>query len=82
MAKKNLLGSMAKFQSDMEDCAEWAKDTEAQFDALVRCAQEVNLAMSDEMSMLSPSFEFVLEVLPPAYLVINQLTWPECSIYC
>ncbi|KAK4463239.1 hypothetical protein QBC42DRAFT_305028 [Cladorrhinum samala] len=50
MAKKNLLGSMAKFQSDMEDCAEWAKDTEAQFDALVRCAQEVNLAMSDEMT--------------------------------
>lgn len=53
MAKKNLLGSMAKFQSDMENCAKWAEDTEAQFGALVKCALEVNSAMADEMGMMS-----------------------------
>ena len=48
MAKKGLLKSMANFQRDMEKCAGWAEDTQAQFDALVKCVGEVNLAMADE----------------------------------
>jgi hypothetical protein len=49
MAKKDLLSSMTKFQQDMEKCAARANETEAQFDALIKCAGEVKLAMADEM---------------------------------
>ena len=55
IAKKDLLGSMARFQEDMEKCAALAQDNEAQFDALVKCAGEVNLAMADEIGSPSPS---------------------------
>ncbi|KAK1829438.1 hypothetical protein QBC39DRAFT_356565 [Podospora conica] len=50
MAKKDLLNSMTKFEQDMEKCASWANEIESQFDALVKCASEVNLAMADKLT--------------------------------
>ncbi|PNP55759.1 hypothetical protein THARTR1_03979 [Trichoderma harzianum] len=50
LAKRNLLSSMSRFQEDMETCAQKAQDTEAKFDALVKCAGELSLAMADGMA--------------------------------
>ena len=49
MAKQSLLPSMSKFEQDMEKCARWANEIESQFDTLVKCAGEVNLAMADKL---------------------------------
>ncbi|KAK4099078.1 hypothetical protein N658DRAFT_560555 [Parathielavia hyrcaniae] len=46
-AKNRLLESMTNLQTDMENCEKWAEDTETKFDALVKCADEVNSAMAD-----------------------------------
>ncbi|KAL7800903.1 hypothetical protein V8C43DRAFT_302111 [Trichoderma afarasin] len=51
LAKRNLLNTMSRFQEDMETCAKRAQDTEAKFDALVKCAGELSLAMADGMAM-------------------------------
>ncbi|KAK4205447.1 hypothetical protein QBC40DRAFT_260726 [Triangularia verruculosa] len=51
MAKKDLLGSMSRFERDMEKCAKWAEEMESQFNDLVECAAEVNMAMSEEMTI-------------------------------
>lgn len=46
---------MSRFQQDMETCAARAQDTEAKFDALVKCAGELSLAMADGMGKSSPN---------------------------
>ncbi|KAK4160285.1 hypothetical protein QBC43DRAFT_338377 [Cladorrhinum sp. PSN259] len=51
MAKKDLLGSMSRFEKDMEKCASWAQEIESQFNDLVECAGEVNKAMGEEMTI-------------------------------
>ncbi|KAK3379009.1 hypothetical protein B0T24DRAFT_716666 [Lasiosphaeria ovina] len=56
-AKKDLLVSMSKFEKDMEKCAAWSKEIESQFDSLVKCAGEVNLAMAEEMTIAAEEQE-------------------------
>jgi hypothetical protein len=68
MAKKSLLSSMSKFQEDMERCAAKANETEAQFDALVKTASEVNLAMADELGRKSTYIDFTHPVYSLLYL--------------
>ncbi|KAL7953866.1 hypothetical protein V8C34DRAFT_295939 [Trichoderma compactum] len=50
LAKRNLLSSMTRFQRDMETCAKRAQATEEKFDALVKCAGELSVAMAGRMA--------------------------------
>ena len=59
LAKKNLLSSMEKFRSDMENCAAKANQIESKFDVLVKTATEVKLAMADELSKLQLDTIFI-----------------------
>lgn len=48
LARTNLINSMDGLEKEIQACADRAKQIEEQFDVLVHCADEVNLAMADE----------------------------------
>ena len=50
VAKTKLLGSMTKFQTEMEQCAAYAREIEAEFDGVVDCAEEASMGMADQAS--------------------------------
>ncbi|KXJ88128.1 hypothetical protein Micbo1qcDRAFT_214731 [Microdochium bolleyi] len=56
-AKRDLRNSMTQFEQDMERCATWASEAEAEFDALVKSACEVRLALADEITNTSEQEE-------------------------
>lgn len=74
MAKKSLLPSMSKFEEDMDKCARWANEIENQFDALVKCASEVNLAMADK---LGKSWTTYLSPGPTELTRVSQRARPK-----
>ncbi|KAN0103471.1 hypothetical protein V8E51_011784 [Hyaloscypha variabilis] len=45
-----LKDSIDKFRTEMNKCATWAQEIEAEFDKLIGCARETNTAMGDELT--------------------------------